>query len=300
MADLEHRLARVDGKVGSGAGRMVSFRLQEAGNRGFTPGEAGPAAMVEGAFFSRILALLAVIPLLVFAGACGLEAVRRGKVVKAMARRLGGLFTWRDHLWLGGLGLLAPLVYGLLVVGMPSFMDEWQSLGWLVQCGLWCVLMMVLPVIVAHWRWHKAAGFLGVTPAAWWLGIIPAVLLLPAIPGVRWFAVKMAHLSEDERMATILGLSSAGMIGLLWLLWVAVMNLFTGRHGALGPNVVCRSLLPWSLVALFAVLGIAGGLRLSEKSWHQRDPLLRTLESGHFLNPLEERTCRAISEAWNE
>lgn len=308
MDGLLERLRKITGASGGTYPASKPVRLQGfQASKGLSSQELKPAERVEHAFFSRILALLAVIPLLLFAGAIGFEACRRTRGVKAMARGLGGLFTWRDHLWLGGLGLLAPLLYGGVIIGFSpygtkdmSFDDEWEALAWVIQCSLWCVLVMVMLVHVAQWRWNRAGGFLGITPPAWWLGRIAAGLLVFAIPVVGSPLVVDSSLSENEKVATLLGLSGAGMIGLLWLLWVAVMNLFTGRHGALGPNLLCRSLLPWSLAALFAALGIAGGLRLSEKHWHQRDPLLKTSDSGPFLNPLEERTCRSIAEAWNE
>jgi tetrahydromethanopterin S-methyltransferase subunit C len=92
----------------------------------------------------------------------------------------------------------------------------------------------------------------------------------------------------------------AGLVGLLWLLWVGGMNLFTSRNSALGPNVVSRTLLPWAIVSALLMLLSAGVLIQAEKRWARKDTLFPFWTSETYANAFEERAVLEIRESLKE
>ena len=266
--------------------------------------EMVPAEAVERWAFGSMGGLLMTLPLLLVSAAFGFEVVRRRPTTRGLARGLMPLFTVRDHLWVGGLGILAPAVYAWLVIGFSplglwdwNLALEWEGVGFVLQLIMSAELLVVMPLAVVLWRWRSTGGFLNILPPAWWLGRIAAGLLLLAIPATGIIGVSETTWDDEVTTTFFLSLGGVASVGLLWLLWLGVMNVITPGSGALGANMWCRTMLPWSMVTTFVtLLLVAGGIRIAESRWHARDGLLNPRTSARFSCGLEKRTLKAVVE----
>ncbi|BCX48231.1 hypothetical protein HAHE_21390 [Haloferula helveola] len=291
-----HSSRRLPGGLGGAAG----VRVQESGPLppDLTVEELKPSREADMAMFHRFALWPAAAIAILFCLLCAFEAGRRHVVVQGMARGLMPLLTWRDHAWIGGIGIALPWAYWWCVsrltpVGFDGFNidgpnDELEALGWILQLILGLILGIVLMVQAVQWRWAKVGEFLGLKRSASWLGWIAAGFVALALPMVG--LLKFLTLpDEEDQLLFIGGCAGAGAVGLLWLLWVGGMNLFTPRHSALQANLVARTLRPWAIAGLASILLAAGVLRFMESWWYQRDTLLPTWTSQTYTNALEER-----------
>lgn len=302
-ADEAREIAR---KAASPTRSFVRRARSEAGMRlqsgsmpddfSITSEEMRPGRKADMAMFHRMFAWPLAAFALLFVLMWGFEACRRSPEVKGMARGLMPLLTRRDHLSIGFFGIVVPWLYWwgvtrLTPVGISDRIfgdDEWVALAWALQVVLGLVLGLVMLTQSVRGRWARRGGFLGLAGRMPWLGRAVAWLValsLPAAGLIRFLDLA----NDDEKGYYLLGCAAAGSIGLLWLLWVGIMNLCTPRHGALGPNLVARTMIPWTLAGLATLLLAAGVLRFAESWWYRRDPLLPAWTSEHYTNALEER-----------
>jgi len=268
-----------------------------------TAEELKPGRMAERAFFDRLLSWFGVFVLLLLVLACGFEAYRRSLPVKGMARGLMPLFTWRDQAWVAGLGVAAPWIFWWALTRLTpmgfrdrGMTDEWTALGWLLQASIFLLLIMVMLVQTVQWRWTKRGAFLGFRGRVDWLGWVVAGMVALGVPAVS--VVGYISGGDDEKGLFLLGMVGLGLVGLLWLLWVGGMNLFTPRHSALRANVVSRVLLPWSIASVGLMLLCAGTLFVGETSWFEKDTLFPLSTSDAFTNAFEERAMGEIHESF--
>lgn len=279
-------------------------RLSGFGNtqvpRDLTAAELVPARRTELAFLDRAIAAFLAVLALIFTGLVGLEAYRRSRIVKGMARGLMPLFRPVDHLWIGTLGLGLPwlgwwTVTRLSPLGLRDLeFLPWQVLIWLLQPAAAFLFALVLLLQTARWRWGKRGGFLGLQPSLGGLGWAIAALTGLAVPVAGLFR----YFDFTQQASEIFVIAVAGMAacGLLWLLWEGTMNLFTPRTSALRPNLAMRIVLPWSLAGVLTLL-VAGAVSAAkERHWLALDPLLPTWTSGSHVNALEERVAAELRE----
>ena len=262
--------------------------------------ELKPGRMVERAFFDRLVGWFGLVVLLFVTLCCGFEAYRRHICVRGMARGLSPLFDGKDQIWVGMVGLGLPVLYWCVVtrlipLGFRQFGmdDEWMTLGWLLQTALGLVFFIVMLVQAVQWRWGRRGAFLGFRSRVDWLGWAVAGILGLAIPAVSIVGF-ISGGGDEEKAIFLLCMSGAGLVGVLWLLWIGGMNLFTFRQGALRPNVVSRTLLPWFIAASWVMLLCIGFLSYSEKMWAQKDTLFPHWTSEVYLNAYEERAVEEI------
>ncbi|MBK1825430.1 hypothetical protein [Haloferula rosea] len=273
--------------------------------RELTVDEVKPGRMAERAYFDRMLTWFGAFLLFLVVLACGFEAYRRSFPVKGMARGLMPLFSWRDQAWVAGLGVAAPWLYwwgvtrmtplGFRKIGMA---DEWAGLGWMLQAAIALLLLVVMLVQTVQWRWVKRGAFLGFRGRVDWLGWVVAGMLALGLPLVG--VVRELAGGDDEKGMFLLGMVGLALVGLLWLLWVGGMNLFTPRHSALRANLVSRSLLPWSIVSVALMLLCAGVLLQAEKTWYSRDTLFPLSTGVSRINGFEERAMEEIQASLQE
>jgi hypothetical protein len=279
-------------------------RLSSFGNtqvpRDLTAAELLPSRRTELAFLDRAIAAFLAVLAMIFTGLVGLEACRRSRIVKGMARGLMPLFQPVDHLWIGALGLGLPwlgwwTVTRLSPLGLRDLeFLPWQVLIWLLQPAAAFLFALVLLLQTARWRWGKRGGFLGLAPSLGGLGWAIAALTGLAVPVAGLFR----YFDFTQQASEIFVIAVAGMAacGLLWLLWEGTMNLFTPRTSALRPNLAMRVVLPWSLVGVLTLL-VAGAVSMAmERHWLALDPLLPTWTSGSHVNALEERVAAELRE----
>jgi len=147
---------------------------------------------------------------------------------------------------------------------------------------------MILIIHASEWRWAKRAAVLGLDSGLRIFGWLAAALTALAILAAGLYPhLENAAVHVDEPY--LLGCAGAGATGGLWLLWVAIRNLFTGSRVSLRPNVISRTALSWMLVGLATLLISAGILQALEGWWIKREPLLRLETSRNFVNALSER-----------
>jgi hypothetical protein len=269
-----------------------------------TAEEMKPLRMAEQCLFDRFLVWACTGLSGVVAFVTLLESIRRKRVVKALARGLMPLLTRRDHVWIGGLGIVLPwLWYFFVTVILPcggawAESDEEMVIR-IMQGGLVVVMSIILIIHASEWRWAKRAAVLGLDSGLRIFGWLAAALTALAILAAGLYPhLENAGFSVDETY--LLGCAGAGATGGLWLLWVAIRNLFTGNRASLRPNLISRTALPWMLAGLATLLISAGILQAMEGRWVKREPLLRLETSRIFVNALAERgldhRCAQIRE----
>lgn len=274
----------------------VRLETYHSGMVDLTAEEALPSRKTELAFFDRHVAISLALVGLVFCGLVGLEACRRSKNVKGTARGLMPLFRCGDHLWIGGLGLALPWLWWWIVTRMtplglhgadPNEVEE-GMMALMIQPAAAMILSMVLLLQTARWRWDLRGGFLALSdffPRVGWVAAALTALAIPAAGGILF----LKPWKGDDKMLYMLGASCMAAIGLLWLLWEGIMNLFTPRASALRPNLVMRALLPWTFAGIFSLLAAYGVSTLMERKWFAKDPLLPSWTSKTHRNAFEER-----------
>jgi hypothetical protein len=292
------------GRDGEAGMRLQSARLWREVPVG--PEEMRPGRKADMAMFHRMLGWPLVLIALLFVLMWGFESCRRSPAVKGTARGLMPLLGVRDHVFIGLSGIVFPWLYWwgvtrLTPVGVCDkvFDEEWDALAWVLQMAIGMVLGLVMLTHAVQWKWSRRGGFLGISSNLPWLGRLVAWLVALSLPAVG--LIRFLPLPGDEEKAYfLLGCAATGAVGLLWLLWIGIMNLCTPRHGALRPNLVARTMIPWSLAGLASLLLAIGFLRVAEGFWYQRDPLLPGGTSEHYPNALVERSVTRQAEVLRE
>lgn len=257
-----------------------------------------PSGRVEWAFGERVMLHAVSLVGLWLVLFTAFEAYRRKRQVKGLAKGLMPLFRWNDHLWIAGLGIVLPLVWYLGLTRLtPLEMhdlslddDEIAVLVSSIQM-LGAFFMGAIAMLWAtYWRWEKRGGFLCLRGGGVFVGWIMALLSAAAIPAAGW--AKFISFKDDESMAFYL-VGAAGLVamGLLWLLWIGILNLCTPQANALRANLVSRTVLAWYLVASFCLVIGAELLRQEERYWMNKDSLFPTWTSETHMNGLEERVA---------
>jgi hypothetical protein len=114
-----------------------------------------------------------------------------------------------------------------------------------------------------------------------WTMVVLAALFIPALGLVR-------HVSVEPRKF-IYGVSAAGAIPLLWLLWRACMGLFTSKENSLQGLLTLRVMLPGLMAMALLLLAAIPLLRMEERGWVERDVLLKPAPDGSGLTFAESR-----------
>ncbi len=282
----------------------AGLRLQAMGTLpgDLTHAELKPSRLAEYALFDRGVAFLFLFLVLVATAFCGFEGHRRKRTVTGLSKGLQPLLGWRDQLWIGALGLLLPFLWWwgitrLTPLGQRDLgLWEWVSATWLLQWTAFLILCLVMLFQAVQWRWSRQGEFLGLrrpwSSSGWVIGAL-AGLAIPAAGLLRHLDLK----TDDAHGLFLLAVAGSAAAGLLWLLWMTILNLFTPGASALRANLIMRTALPWCLALALMALAAQPLLRLAEAHWHARDPLLPVTTSGTHANALEERLARGYAEA---
>jgi hypothetical protein len=264
-----------------------------------TPALLQPGLKVEFAVADRLFALTAAVLCLSLLAVAGIESIRRGKTLNALADGLVPLFRPLDAAWILTLGLLAPGAYywiitrltpfgcrdiGLLYYSPPPAAS--QSLATLLLT--WASLLQVI-----RWRLAKRGTFLRLHQTRPWLGwafVVLAALLIPAIGGVRWL-----DKNEEDYLKAM---AAACGMPFLWLVWQAGLVLLVPRSGALSGILLTRKMIvPLVLLAgtLLAAVPVLHGM---ERHWLRQDQLGRMDRRSGGLTLAEDRAVGWIAEGF--
>lgn len=258
-----------------------------------------PAGRTEWALAERVMVHAASLIGLWLVLFTAFEAFRRKRLVKGLTKGLMPLFKWSDHLWIAGLGIVCPVVWyvGLtrltpLGIHDLSFedLDEMALVVPMIQLAGAFFMGAIAMLWVTYWRWEKRGGFLclrgGGVFVGWILGLLSAASI-PVAGSARFITFK----DDESTVMYLMGAAGLVAVGLLWLLWIGILNLCTPKANALRANLVSRTVLGWYLVAAFGLVVGAELLRQEERYWMNKDTLFPTWTSETHLNALEERVA---------
>ena len=280
----------------AGGSGLASPPPDVAGNPAlFTAGRG-----VEYALVDRLYALGSGVLCLLLLAIAGVEGIRRGMVLNAVADGLAPLFRPADTAWILGLGLLVPVAYYWVITRFTSLgcrdigaiyypipPSALQTLAGLLL--IWACLQTLV-----RWRVVKRISFLGAR-AGLRIDLATVVLLgllVAAIGGVRWLGKN----EEDYLKA----MAAACGLPFLWLVWQAGVVLLAPRAAAL-PGILCaRKLVPPLVLLTGALLASVPLLRGIERDWLRQDTLGRAPRGGGGITMAEELSVRWIAERFEK
>ncbi|QJE96303.1 hypothetical protein [Luteolibacter luteus] len=290
VTDMELRIATYTGD-------LYYHRFGSAMEEMVTVGELAPGVKAEHAVADRFGAVAIATIFVVLSLVAFFEGWRRAPHLRGMAQGLMPLLRPVDYLWVGGLGMVLPLLWYVawirftplgfrdLAVGLEDFLPFVVRLIAILLFSL-CMLLQV-----ARWRVAKRGGFLGLRPAALWPGWIMAGIAAITVP-VTGLARYWPGLDE------IYYLSPCAVLGfpLLWLLWRGGSILF-GPVGAALPGVMLsRFLLPVLVLGSLVLVGLTPFLKDEERAWMARDTLSGPDPSGWFDTKLQADIERYVRQ----
>lgn len=254
------------------------------------PEELEPGVKTEHAVADRFAAMAGATIFAVLACAAFFEGWRRSPHLRGMAQGLLPLFHRADYLWAAGLGIALPLLWYVAWIRFTplGYRDFTVTLeGFLpfvarITGALLFSLCMLLQV--ARWRMAKRGGFAGLRPAALWPGWMAAGIAAAFVP-VTGMVRYWPHLDE------IYYLSACAVLGfpLLWLLWRGGSILFGPASAALPGIMLCRFLLPVTIVGSLVLMAVTPLLKTEERKWMARDALSGPDPSGWVYTKLQAR-----------
>ena len=121
-------------------------------------------------------------------------------------------------------------------------------------------------------------------------GWILALLAAASVP-VAGMARFINFKDEENMVMFLVGAGGLPAMGLLWLLWIGILNLCTPQTNALRANLVSRTVLAWYLAAGLVLVVGAELLRQEEGYWMRQDTLFPAWTSETHANALEERVA---------
>lgn len=257
-----------------------------------------PSLRADMAYANRLTVWPGFILLFLLLMLVGFEVIRRPNSVRGLAKGLMPLLSIRDYIWIASIGILFPWLYWWIITRLTplgidklNFEVEWMVVNWGIQSFISLILAIVILVQTIQWRWSVKGRFLHMQNSSMWAGWLVIAILLLALPA----AGMTQHLPssyDDHRDYFLWGYTAAGSTGVVWLLWIGGMNLFTSRRAALQPNLVSRTLIPWLMAGMASLLLAAATLCYAEKYWYEKDTLLPLWTSNLTINALYEHSSR--------
>lgn len=263
-----------------------------------SPEDYRPGRLSEYAAVERFLSLAIALLLLPILALVWLESFRRGARANGIADGLDPLFTWKDRLWVIGLGCLAPVLWYLALT-------RWTPLGCRdigephphvlvapsIRMGASFLLAGVLLLQASRWRIRRHLAFLGLESgrqSPGWIVAGIAALILPLAGAARW--VPLAN--RDEYL---MGVAAACGVPMLWLLWQAGAMLFAPGSGSLRGVLQSRRLLLPLAVLCGLMLALQPLLMSIERHWLSLDEVTRVDRNKGCIPAGEARKVEEIA-----
>jgi hypothetical protein len=227
----------------------------------------------------------------------GIESVRRGSILNAVADGLAPLFRRGDAAWILGLGLVAPAAYYWIITRLTPFgcrdigVIYYSTPPAALQALAGLLLTWASLQAVIRGRVAKRIGFLGAHRGALPFdiaSIILLALLIAAIGGVRW-------LDKNEE-AYLKAMAAACGLPFLWLVWQAGLVLLAAPSAALPGILLARKLIIPLVLLIGTLLASVPVLRGVERDWLQRDMLGRASRGGRGITMGEDLSVRWIAD----
>jgi hypothetical protein len=269
------------------AGTVEMVARQTATQMPLTAADLKPGRLFDHEFLSRLLSHASWILL----GLCACLAAgyrfRVSVMFRRLARRMEGLLSPSDWLWILAAGVVLPFVFVMAVnrltpLGGRAF--GVQGMGLLLPAGHFLGLLLLwltLPAQIVRWRLAKRAGGIGFSGPSFigWLSAGSAAVFVPMI---GWAATSNLEGSWIDALA----LDMADVSAMPWQFWtatglaaVSVLWVTTRVSLALLGRVdshLYRATSALVLVKVFAVamlvIALASvGFKASERYWFKQD-----------------------------
>jgi hypothetical protein len=290
---------------GSPHRKSMSWLGGGSGFSSYPPGPAPspalfqPGLKVEYAVADRLFALTGAVLCLSLLAVAGIESIRRGKTLNALADGLVPLFRPLDAAWILTLGLLAPGAYYWIITRLTPF--GCRDIGLLYYSPPPAALQSLATLLLTWasllqaicWRLAKRGTFLRLHQTRPWLGwsfVVFAALLIPAIGGVRWL-----DKNEEDYLKAM---AAACGMPFLWLVWQAGLVLLVPRSGALSGILLTRKMIVPLVLLAGTLLAAVPVLRSMERHWLRQDQLGRMDRQSGGLTLAEDRAVRWIAESF--
>lgn len=239
-----------------------------------TDEELKPGRMADHALAGRLLALLSWLVLGLMLLGSFLYRFRASPLIRALSARMLVLVRPVDWAWIIGVGVVLPLAYHQAIQRLTSLNgQEWSLMasrfigpGGQMGSALW--LMILLPLLIARWRFSLRADAVGLesrTRVWTWLCVVLGIAALPAFG---------AAFGRDE--VNVIVIEAAGaLLGVLKLcvLIICIRAVFGRRSQLLRRVTLSRILVPVYATAMLLMLALFPIYHSEEKYWIERDDL---------------------------
>jgi len=214
---------------------------------------------------------------------------RASPALRLLAVRGAALWEKSDWVWMMG-AVLVPMVVALVVSLFPPD-GIWgiitgddrreQILGQYLAVTL---MLIILPVLIARWRFSVRARAFGFAGKSWmgWVAFACLILFVPCLPYY-----------QDVRYGEKIAIGHLAIVG-GWILITVGVALFGKSRGLLRRLMVARVILPMYLLSMIAMAVMSSLLLVSSQRWFEKDHFGRLTADAPAAMPYEYRVAKQL------
>ncbi len=234
-----------------------------------------PATRVEQALIARAMSVATWLLLGCFVLVSLVVGATQAPLARCSVKSFSRIFDRADVGWIGGAGVLAPLlIYLVLRYGTPLSRLEWGPKLTLYAVpvahfvGL-ALMWIVWPLAIAGWRAQGLGKLLGWKPPGWWT----ASAMLAPLAGMVCFSFAVP---PGPRSMLLAGIGVFfGAWSLAWWLCRTLASSFGGTAGRVPRQTVDRAARPAWLGAMLLLVGLVFHFHAEERRWFAREEVMR-------------------------
>ncbi|MDP4624334.1 MAG: hypothetical protein NWT08_04255 [Akkermansiaceae bacterium] len=240
-----------------------------------------PGRLADYDFVSLIFVWMLLLLLFLSAMSVLFFRLRASAVIEKLARRLSGLFSARDWVWIIGLGVIAPFAFIYAVswlTPMGGRSRGLSSMGFIFPAIHFMILLLLIlsvPPLIIRWRMRKRLGAFGIAEH------VPHWRCLFPIIGIT-IALTTFPLLGNQLLSEPLYFSLAPILGLwgLSILISAFIALLGKKDHCLRNSISARLLLPvFSSAIIIAAISVPI-IYASAERWSAKDKLSYVVPQG--------------------
>lgn len=274
---------------------LPTISKQSASAREVTDADLKPGRLAEHEFMAKALFAGASITMAVLALIVALYRFRGSLSQRMLSSRVASLLGARDWAWIIGLGALTPLLLYHVLARLPWLGGREYSL-YASKFGSPCApfafliwLLIILPIVLARWRFGKAAGFIGARWPHPWIGW--AIVALLAIP-LPFSAVMM--LPEYNSMAANITVIAAIQLAQFWFLVMWLRGLFGKQLHLTKRIALSRTVLPAYAASLLLCSLSVLFCHYQETRWLQQEHLVEVSADEPAMSRFEYHVMQSL------
>ncbi|MGC4014389.1 MAG: hypothetical protein QM755_07720 [Luteolibacter sp.] len=234
-----------------------------------------PLRLVDHAWAARLFSLGVFAFMGVACGCTSLFRLRHGRLTRLLSKRIVGIMTPVDWIWVLVVGGCGPLlVYEGIQYLTPLGIRDWNLLHVLKakpapQLDAWASLSLIAPIVITRWRFQLRTRGLALTHPRPWLGWTLLAVSLALVPLSGLF------LTHDLAKPWAIAWAAANLTCGMWGLVIAIRALCTSQANALGQQATARMITAAYGATMLALAVMALVSRVEERYWLARDPLMQ-------------------------